>query len=109
MKQHAAHASQLLHQIQSVYTPLGMPALVEAASADCVQLLQLLADISRVQEDLQGIEKLEQQLREFASNCGSLIERCAAELQQEYAALLSHARAFRSRPPQLAPHVSSQC
>ena len=88
-----------------------MPALVVAASADSALLLQLLADISRVQEDLgglKGLEKLEQQLRELSSNCGSFIERCAAELQQEYAAPLSHARAFRSRPPQLAPNVSSQ-
>jgi hypothetical protein len=83
-------ASELLNQIQSVYTPLGMPGLVMAAGMDTGGTVPppLLKDISRVQEDmrgLQGLKDLQTQLAELSSNCSSFLDRCGSELQQECA------------------------
>jgi hypothetical protein len=88
IKELECNASELLRQIQSVYTPLGMPGLVMAAGMDTGGGVppQLLADISRLQGDmgcLHGLRALEQQLTDLSANCGSFMDRCASELQQE--------------------------
>ena len=71
-----------------MYTPLGMPGLVMAAGMDTGGSIppQLLADIKRVQHDmggLQGLKSLQQQLTELSGSCGSFLDRCTSELQQE--------------------------
>ena len=88
IKELECNAAELLHHIQSVYTPLGMPGLVMAAGMDTGGGVppQLLADISRLQGDmggLHGLRALEQQLTDLSANCGSFMDRCASELQQE--------------------------
>jgi hypothetical protein len=48
----------------------------------------LLADISRVQDEMrgmQGLKDLEKQLAELSGNCVSFLDRCDSELQQECA------------------------
>ena len=67
-----------------------MPGLVMAAGMDTGGAVppQLLADITRVQQDmggLRGLKELEQQLAELSGSCGSFIDRCLSELQEECA------------------------
>jgi hypothetical protein len=75
-----------------------MPGLVMAAGMDTGGAVPppLLADITRVQQDmggLQGLKQLEQQLAELSGSCGSFMDRCSSELQEECAS------------PSIYPHI----
>jgi hypothetical protein len=99
-------SSELLSQIQSVYTPLGMPGLVMAAGMDTGGTVPplLLADISRVQQEMRGLEglrDLEKQLAELSGNCGSFLDRCSSELQQECALPCPRSHQSRHHPAAL--------